>query len=64
MSLVGFGLDSGIEVSASASRGLGANALFGWWWADPMAALTIAAIAAWMARVTWNAESLEDTCCS
>ena len=26
--------------------GLGANALFGWWWADPAAALVIAAVAA------------------
>jgi divalent metal cation (Fe/Co/Zn/Cd) transporter len=43
--------------------GLGAHAIFGWWWADPAAALVIAAIAAWMARVTWTAESLEDTCC-
>jgi divalent metal cation (Fe/Co/Zn/Cd) transporter len=25
--------------------GLGANALFGWWWADPIAALVIAAVA-------------------
>ena len=25
--------------------GLGANALLGWWWADPLAALVIAAVA-------------------
>jgi divalent metal cation (Fe/Co/Zn/Cd) transporter len=25
--------------------GLGANALLGWWWADPVAALVIAAVA-------------------
>ena len=25
--------------------GLGANALFGWWWADPITALAIAAVA-------------------
>jgi divalent metal cation (Fe/Co/Zn/Cd) transporter len=43
--------------------GLGAHAAFGWWWADPVAALVIAGIAAWMASVTWRAESLEDTCC-
>jgi len=43
--------------------GLGAHAAFGWWWADPVAALVIAGIAAWMASVTWRADSLEDTCC-
>jgi divalent metal cation (Fe/Co/Zn/Cd) transporter len=43
--------------------GLGAHAAFGWWWADPAAALVIAGIAGWMARVTWTADSLEDTCC-
>lgn len=43
--------------------GLGAHAAFGWWWADPLAALVIAGIAAWMAKTTWTAESLEDTCC-
>ena len=43
--------------------GLGANALFGWWWADPLAGLGIAVIAAVEAVRTWRAESLEDTCC-
>lgn len=51
-------------LSAALLVGLGAHALFGWWWADPVAALVIAAIAAWMAKVTWTADSLEDTCCS
>ncbi len=51
-------------LSAALLAGLGAHAAFGWWWADPMAALVIAGIAAWMARVTWTAESLEDTCCA
>lgn len=51
-------------LSAALLLGLGANAVFGWWWADPVAALVIAAIAGWMARVTWTADSLEDTCCS
>lgn len=44
--------------------GLGANAAFGWWWADPAAALAIAAVAGYEAVHTWRAESLEDTCCA
>ena len=50
-------------LSAALLVGLGAHAAFGWWWADPLAALVIAGIAAWMAKDTWTAESLEDTCC-
>jgi divalent metal cation (Fe/Co/Zn/Cd) transporter len=33
-------------LSAFLLAGLGANALLGWWWADPLSALAIAAIAA------------------
>ncbi len=44
--------------------GLGANAAFGWWWADPLAGLGIAALAGAEAVRTWRAESLADTCCS
>lgn len=44
--------------------GLGTNALLGWWWADPVAAVGIAALAGVAARRTWRAESLEDTCCA
>lgn len=44
--------------------GLGANALAGWWWADPLAGIAIAVLAAWEAVRTWRAESLEDTCCA
>ena len=44
--------------------GLGANALAGWWWADPVAGLGIAAVAATEAVRTWRAESLADTCCA
>ena len=43
--------------------GLSANALFGWWWADPVAGLFIAAAAAYETVNTWQADSLEDTCC-
>ena len=41
--------------------GLGANAAFGWWWADPLAALVIAAVAVREGRETWRGESCE--CC-
>lgn len=43
--------------------GLVANAALGWWWADPLAGIGIAAIAAVEAARTWRAESLADTCC-
>ena len=44
--------------------GLGANALAGWWWADPAAGVAIAVVAGVEAVRTWRAESLEDTCCA
>lgn len=50
-------------LSAVLLLGLGANALLGWWWADPVAALGIAALAAREAATAWRAESLADTCC-
>ena len=40
--------------------GLGANALFGWWWADPGAALVIAAVAVREGRQSWRGE----ICCA
>jgi divalent metal cation (Fe/Co/Zn/Cd) transporter len=43
--------------------GLGANAAFGWWWADPTAGLVIAGLAATEAARTWRADALDDTCC-
>jgi divalent metal cation (Fe/Co/Zn/Cd) transporter len=51
-------------LSAVVLGGLALNALLGWWWADPVAALMIAAIAAIEARRVWMADSLEDTCCA
>ena len=51
-------------LSAALLIGLSANAALGWWWADPLAGLTIAAAAAWMAARTFRADSLEHTCCS
>lgn len=50
-------------LSAALLIGLGAHAMFGWWWADSVAAVGIGAAAAWMAVRTWNADSLADTCC-
>lgn len=51
-------------LSAVVLLGLGANALLGWWWADPVAGIVIAVIAATEAVRTWRADSLEDTCCA
>lgn len=50
-------------LSAALLVGLSANAAFGWWWADPIAGLTIAGVSAWMAVRTFRADSLEHTCC-
>ena len=44
--------------------GLGANAVAGWAWADPLAGLGIAALAAGEGVRTWRADSLADTCCA
>jgi divalent metal cation (Fe/Co/Zn/Cd) transporter len=51
-------------LSVALLAAVGLNAAFGWWWADPLAALGIAALALVEARRTWHAESLEDTCCA
>jgi divalent metal cation (Fe/Co/Zn/Cd) transporter len=42
--------------------GLGTNALLGWWWADPVAALVIAAIAVREGRESWRGEACCDAC--
>ena len=42
--------------------GLGANALAGWWWADPFAALIIAAVALKEGREGWRGEGCCDAC--
>jgi divalent metal cation (Fe/Co/Zn/Cd) transporter len=47
-------------LSAFLLVGLGANALFGWWWADPVAGLAIAFFAAREGRELWTTE---DFCC-
>jgi divalent metal cation (Fe/Co/Zn/Cd) transporter len=43
--------------------GLGANAVFGLWWADPVAALVIAVIAAREGVQSWRGEACSDGCC-
>jgi divalent metal cation (Fe/Co/Zn/Cd) transporter len=40
--------------------GLGANALLGWWWADPVTALVIAGVAVREGRQSWRGEA----CCA
>jgi divalent metal cation (Fe/Co/Zn/Cd) transporter len=42
--------------------GLGANALLGWWWADPLTALAIAAVAVKEGRESWRGEGCADCC--
>src|SRR3954470_22703348 len=48
-------------LSAALLVGLGANAIFGWWWADPVAALVIAGVAAREARDAWRGHACD--CC-
>ena len=43
--------------------GLGANALLGWWWADPLAALVIAGVAAREGLESWRGQACHDDCC-
>jgi divalent metal cation (Fe/Co/Zn/Cd) transporter len=46
-------------LSAALLLGLVLNTVLGWWWADPLAGLVIAFVAAREARETWNGED----CC-
>ena len=43
--------------------GLGANALLGWWWADPLTALAIAGVAVREGRNAWRGEDPSCACC-
>lgn len=47
-------------LSAVLLVGLGLNSAFGWWWADPLAALVIAAAAVKEGREAWRG----DACCA
>jgi divalent metal cation (Fe/Co/Zn/Cd) transporter len=49
-------------LSAALLVGLGANAIAGWWWADPLTALVIGAVALREAREAWRGESCD--CCT
>lgn len=42
--------------------GLGLNALFGWWWADPLAALAIAGVAVKEGLDAWRGDSCCEAC--
>jgi len=48
-------------LSAALLAGLLANAIVGWWWADPVAAIAIAAIAVREAHAAWQGSSCD--CC-
>jgi len=47
-------------LSGALLLGLSANALLGWWWADPIAALVIVAF---LAREGWEAFTRKELCC-
>jgi divalent metal cation (Fe/Co/Zn/Cd) transporter len=47
-------------LAAAVLLGLAGNALFGWWWLDPIAALVIAAVALREGLETWSGEG----CCA
>jgi divalent metal cation (Fe/Co/Zn/Cd) transporter len=49
-------------LSAALLVGLGANAAFGWWWADPVAALGIAGVALREGRESWHGRACDDCC--
>jgi divalent metal cation (Fe/Co/Zn/Cd) transporter len=49
-------------LSVALLAGLLMNALAGWWWADPAAALVIAAVAANEGRESWRGEGCCDIC--
>jgi divalent metal cation (Fe/Co/Zn/Cd) transporter len=49
-------------LSVALLAGLLANAIAGWWWADPAAALVIAALAAREGIESWNGEGCCDAC--
>jgi divalent metal cation (Fe/Co/Zn/Cd) transporter len=50
-------------LSLALLAGLGANALLGWWWADPLTALAIAAVAVREGRDAWRGEDPACGCC-
>jgi divalent metal cation (Fe/Co/Zn/Cd) transporter len=51
-----------VYLSAILLVGLGLNAAFGWWWADPLAGLGIVFIAAREGVEHWRADEIDDCC--
>ena len=52
-------------MAATLLAGLALNALFGWWWADPIAALGIVYFLIQEGREAWTGDSCcDDDCCS
>lgn len=51
-----------VWLSAIVLAGLVLNALFGWWWADPIAGFGIVYVAAREGREHWSAEAVDDCC--
>jgi divalent metal cation (Fe/Co/Zn/Cd) transporter len=49
-------------MSAGLLVGLGANALLGWWWADPVTAFAIAGVAFYEGREAWRGNACCDVC--
>jgi divalent metal cation (Fe/Co/Zn/Cd) transporter len=49
-------------LSAGLLVGLGANALLGWWWADPVTALLVGAVAIDEGRAAWRGDACCATC--
>lgn len=49
-------------LSAALLVGLGANALLGWWWADPITALVVAGVALYEGREAWRGNACCDVC--
>ena len=49
-------------MSVALLLGLGANAVLGWWWADPLSALVIAAIALREGVQSWRGQGCCDVC--
>ena len=51
-----------VWMSAIVLAGLGLNALFGWWWADPIAGFGIVLIAGREGIEHWRSDALDDCC--
>lgn len=51
-----------VWLSAVLLAGLGLNALLGWWWADPVAALGVAVLALREGLENWRADAVDECC--